>query len=178
MPYTLDAFCADLRAAVTARGLDGLPDVAASLHRLLANPEFVAATFTESMPPGKRQLAHDEETGAYVLAHVHPPSRDGAPHTHGESWAVYGTARGATAMTEYRRVDDGNPEGTALAVAERYTLGPGDTRAYHSGAIHSTAHAEPTWVIRVTGANLDELPRYRFDPKQDRLVMSEAEAVG
>ena len=105
-----------------------------------------------------------------MLAHVQPPSRAGAPHTHGDSWAVYGTARGATVMTEYRRVDDGNPEGTALAVADRYTLGPGDTRAYHSGAIHSTAHAEPTWVVRVTGTDLDRLPRYRFDRTRDRLI--------
>jgi hypothetical protein len=170
MGYTLEEFCADLRAAVGARGLDALPAVAANLHRLLTNPDFVAAAFNEQMAPGKYQLAHDEVTGAYVLAHVQPPSRAGAPHTHGDSWAVYGTARGATAMTEYRRVDDGNPEGTALAVAERYTLGPGDTRAYHSGAIHSTAHAEPTWVVRVTGTDLDRLPRYRFDRTRDRLV--------
>jgi hypothetical protein len=35
--------------------------------------------------------------------------------------------------------------------------------------IHSTAHAKKAWVIRVTGTDLDALPRYRFG-KQDRLL--------
>ena len=177
MGYTLDDFHAALRAALTARGQDALPDVAAALHRLLENEDFVAATFDPTMKPGKRELVHDEPTDAYVLAHVHAPSRGGAPHSHGDSWAVYGTARGATAMTEYRRVADGDPSGTALAVADRYTLGPGEVRAYHTGAIHSTAHAETTWVIRVTGTDLDALQRYRFDPTHDRIVDAAAGAA-
>jgi hypothetical protein len=177
MSYTLDDFCAELRTVVAARGTAGLPDLAVSLSKLLTNPAFVAATFDESMPPGKRELAHDPVTGAYVLAHVHAPSRGGAPHTHGTSWAIYGNARGATAMTEYTKVDDGNPEGTALMISDQYTLGPGDTRAYHSGAIHSTANAEPTWVVRVTGTDLDHEPRYRFDAKRDRLVTAAGAAA-
>jgi hypothetical protein len=169
MPYDLDDFRAELNAAITSRGIDGLPAVADALARLLANPKFVAATFDETMPPGKRQLARDPGTGALVLAHVHAPAGEGAPHTHGDSWAVYGTARGVTAITEWTTVDDGQP-GRALTASARYTLGPGEARAYHSGAIHSVAQAETTWVIRVTGTDLDQIPRYRFDRTRDRIV--------
>jgi hypothetical protein len=35
--------------------------------------------------------------------------------------------------------------------------------------IHSTAHPEKAWVIRVTGTDLDALPRYHFR-KQDRIL--------
>ena len=59
MAYTLETFCADLRAAVSAQGLDALPAVAENLHRLLTNPDFVAGAVNESMPPGRYQLAHD-----------------------------------------------------------------------------------------------------------------------
>ena len=37
------------------------------------------------------------------------------------------------------------------------------------GVIHSTAHPEKAWVIRVTGTDLDVLPRYHFR-KQDRIL--------
>jgi hypothetical protein len=170
IPYDLEPFCALLRTAVGARGIDGLIDVEAALSRLLLDPAFVAAAFDEANPVPKKQLAFEPVTGAYVLAHVHPPGREGSPHTHGESWAVYGTARGETVMTEWRDVDDGDPAGRALTLSERYTLAPGDTHAYHSGAIHSTRHPVPTWVIRITGTDLDTVPRYRFDSKRDRIV--------
>ena len=51
----------------------------------------------------------------------------------------------------------------------KYRLAPGQTRAYGPGVIHSTAHPEKAWVIRVTGTDLDELPRYHFS-KQDRIL--------
>jgi hypothetical protein len=35
--------------------------------------------------------------------------------------------------------------------------------------IHSTAHPKKAWVIRVTGTDLDAMPRYRFG-KRDRIL--------
>jgi len=102
MAYTLDEFCADSRAALKAAPLpDALPQIAERLARLLSNPAFVAATFSDDMPPGRRILHHDPETDFYVLAHVQ--------------------------------------------------------------------EGKKTWVIRVTGTNLDVLPRYHFG-KQDRML--------
>ena len=37
------------------------------------------------------------------------------------------------------------------------------------GVIHSTEHQQKAWVIRVTGTDLDKLPRYHFR-KQDKIL--------
>ena len=170
MAYTLDDFCAESRAMLKAQPLaNALPQIADRLGRLLANPAFVAATFSDDMPPGRRVLHHDPETDFYVLAHVQEGNKVGKPHSHGASWAIYGNARALTEMTEWRRTNPESDEHAVLEAASKYRLGPGQTKAYGPGVIHSTAHPEKAWVIRVTGTDLDALPRYRFG-KQDRIL--------
>jgi hypothetical protein len=170
MPYTLDQFCADSRAILKSAPLPAaLPQVAERLSQLLANPDFVSATFSDDMPPGRRVLHHDPDTDVYVLAHVQQGGKSGKPHSHGDSWAVYGNARAVTEMTEWRRVNPPGEDHAVLEAASRYSLRPGQTRAYGPGVIHSTAHPETAWVIRVTGTDLDKLPRYHFG-KQDRIL--------
>ena len=170
MPYTLANFCSDLSATLKAKGQNGLPDVARKLGELLNNPQFVAETFNDATPIGRCELWHDPETDAYVLAHVQEGGKVGKPHSHGASWAIYGTARGATEMTEWKRVNPEAEEGAVLEKTRQYALGPGQTRGYASGAIHSTAHPHKAWVIRVTGTDLDTIPRYRFNAKTDRIL--------
>lgn len=170
MAYTLANFCNDLSAILKARGQDGLPDIARKLSELLNNPDFVAATFAEDTPIGRRELWHDPQTDAYVLAHVQQGGKVGKPHSHGASWAIYGTARGVTEMTEWRRVNPASEDGAVLEKTRHYALGPGQTRGYASGAIHSTAHPQKAWVIRVTGTDLDAIPRYHFDAGTDKIL--------
>jgi hypothetical protein len=170
MPYTLTDFCADLSRTLKAEGQSGLPAIARKLSDLLKNPAFVAETFTDDTPIGRRELWHDPDTDVYVLAHVQEGSKVGKPHSHGASWAIYGTARGVTEMTEWRRINPAAEESAVLEKAEEYALGPGQTQAYASGLIHSTAHPQKAWVIRITGTDLDAIPRYRFRPKTDRIV--------
>jgi hypothetical protein len=172
MPYTLSEFCTDLSSTLKAKGQSGLPDVARKLSALVKNPEFVAATFSEDTPIGKRVLWHDKDTDAYVLAHVQEGGKVGKPHSHGASWAIYGTARGVTEMTEWRRVNSAQEDGAVLEKIDHYALGPGDTKAYASGAIHSTAHPRKAWVIRITGTDLDTIPRYHFRQKTDQILES------
>jgi predicted metal-dependent enzyme (double-stranded beta helix superfamily) len=169
MPYALKDFCADLSATLKAKGESGLPEIARKLSALLDNPAFVAETFAEETPIGRRELWHDPETDAYVLAHVQEGGKVGKPHSHGASWAIYGTARGITEMTEWRRVNAASDDGAVLEQTGRYALGPGETKAYSSGLVHSTAHPQRTWVIRVTGTDLDAIPRYHFRAKTDRI---------
>jgi hypothetical protein len=58
-----------------------------------------------------------------------------------------------------------------LAPVEHYALGPGQTRAYGPGVLHSTEHPQKAWVIRVTGTDVDAIPRFRFKPDRgDRIV--------
>ena len=68
MDYTLDAFCTDCRSILTSGCPlpQALSDIAGKLARLLANPDFVAATFDDDMPPGRRVLNHDPVTDVYV----------------------------------------------------------------------------------------------------------------
>src|SRR5215468_8969346 len=170
MAYTLDDFCTETRSLLKAGPLpNALAQISDRLGRLLANPSFVAESFSDDMPPGRRELHHDAETDFYVLAHVQEGNKVGKPHSHGASWAVYRNARELTEMTEWRRA---NPESEAhaeLIAVSKYRLGPGETKAYGPGVIHSTAHPRRAWVIRVTGTDLDVLPRYHFG-KQDRML--------
>jgi hypothetical protein len=170
MTYTLDDFCANTRTLLEAHPLDAaLPRIAEKLSRLLVNPAFVSATFTDDMPPGKRELRHDPDLDFYVLAHVQAGGRTGKPHSHGASWAVYGNAKNVTEMTEWRRLNPDSDAHAELAASAKYSLGPGQTKAYGPGVIHSTAHPHQAWVIRVTGTDLDKVPRYHFG-KQDRIL--------
>ena len=170
MAYTLDEFCTESHAVLKAQPLPrALPQIAERLGRLLANPAFVAATFSDDMPPGKRVLHHDPATDFYVLAHVQEGNKVGKPHSHGASWAIYGNAREHTEMTEWRRTNPAGEDHAELVAVSKYRIGPGQTRAYGPGAIHSTAHPQKAWVIRVTGTNLDTLPRYHFG-KKDRIL--------
>ena len=170
MAYTLDDFCAESRAILKAEMLaNALPQIAERLGRLLFNPAFVSATFSDDLPPGRRVLHHDPETDFYVLAHVQEGNKVGKPHSHGSSWAIYGNAREYTEMTEWRRTNPAGEDHAELVATSKYRLGPGQTRAYGPGVIHSTAHPNKAWVIRVTGTDLDALPRYHFG-KQDRIL--------
>jgi predicted metal-dependent enzyme (double-stranded beta helix superfamily) len=172
MAYDLDRFCADSRAMLQSG--DALPAslarIGTKLAELLANPAFVASAFSDDTPPGQRLLYHDAATDFHVLAHVQRSGKSGTPHSHGTSWAIYGSARGFTDMTEWRRVNPETEEQAVLEPAARYRLDTGRTHAYLPHIIHSTAHPEKAWVIRVTGTDLDQLPRFRFYPQRDKIV--------
>src|SRR5262245_37527701 len=170
MAYTLSQFCQDANAILKSHPqAEALPKVAERLRALSGNPQFIAETFTDATPAGKRELFHDPELDFYVLAHVQEGGKTGKPHSHGSSWAIYGNAMNATEMTEYRRVNPESEDNVVLEPASQYALRPGQTRSYGPGVIHSTAHPDKAWVIRVTGTNLDKLPRYRLR-KQDRVL--------
>jgi predicted metal-dependent enzyme (double-stranded beta helix superfamily) len=172
MNYTLGQFCSESRAILKGMPLPGaLTQMADRLSRLLANPVFVAETFNTDMKPGKCVLHHDPELDFYVMAHVQEGGKIGKPHSHGSSWAIYGNARAATEMTEWRRTNPESEDHAELVAESRYSLEPGQTRAYGPNVIHSTAHPKYAWVIRVTGTDLDKLPRYHFG-KKDRMLES------
>jgi hypothetical protein len=170
--YTLKEFCEDHHELLTSgQPLErALPQIAEKLSVLLRNPDFVAEAFKDDAPVERRTLAHDPDTDVYVLAHVYEGPKKGTPHNHGASWAVYGTARAVTNMTEWRRVNSASEEQAVLEPVEHYALGPGQTRAYGPGVLHSTEHPGKAWVIRVTGTDVDAIPRFRYKPERDRIV--------
>ena len=171
MAIVLDEFCNVSRAALQSKDLPAaLAAIAEGLKKLLVDPTFVAKTFAEPAPGGKKVLFHDPETDFYVQAHWQAAGKGGTPHSHGASWAIYGNAKGFTEMTEWRRVNAESEEQVVLEASDHYRLGPGQSRAYGPAVIHSTAHPEAAWVIRVTGTDLDSIPRYHFRAKRDRIL--------
>jgi hypothetical protein len=170
MAYTLKDFCTDSSALLKSKPqAEALPQIAERLSKLLANPAFVAETFNDDLPAGKRTLFHDPELDYHVLAHVQEGGKTGKPHSHGTSWAIYGNAKNVTEMTEWRRTNSESDAHYELVATSKYGLGPGQTRAYGPHVLHSTAHKGEAWVIRVTGTDLDKLPRYHFR-KQDKIL--------
>lgn len=173
MNNTFERFTENLVTTLKARGIAGLSDIAESLRPLLRDSEFAAIAFADRTIR-KRVLFHDAETDAYVLAHIHEAGKRGKPHSHGASWAIYGNVEGVTEMTEWRRVNAETEPHAELQPSSQYRLGPGDSRAYPPYLIHSTAHPEDALVIRVTGTDLDRIPRYGFDAKHDKIVTAAA----
>lgn len=169
MNNLLEKYCSESRSVLEKEPLDAaLSRMATGLSKLLRDPEFVSFAFAEDAP--KCELFHDPEAGFYVLAHVQPAGKSGKPHSHGESWAIYGIARGCTDMIEWRRVNPQSEERFVLTASDRYRLNVGETRSYGPGVIHSTSHPEASWVIRITGADLDAIPRYHFKAKRDEIL--------
>ena len=171
--YSLEQFSADCHDILTRSSDDPAREqICANLENLLANADFVKDTFQDDTPPGKRMLYHDDDTDVYVFAHVQEPGKRGNPHSHGASWAIYGNAKGVTNMAMWRRTNSDDADHAELEITEEYAITPGVARAYGPGLIHSTQHPEKAWVIRVTGTNLDHMPRFRFDPSKDKILQN------
>jgi len=99
-----------------------------------------------------------------VLAHINPKGHKSPPHDHGASWAVYGQATQYTEMTEWRRTDGKTDPGPAsIEVARRYRLEPGHAGTYDIRAIHNIEFPDGARFVRVTGTDLERIPRLKFD---------------
>ena len=179
MPYTLEAFCRDCAASLRADpGVGGKEQIRRDLERLLAEKAFVAAHCGPDAKLGGHVLYRDPELGFCVLAHVNREPRSSPPHDHGSSWAIYGQATAYTDMTEWRRLDGGSGAGEArLEVARRYRLEPGQAGLFDVGAIHAIAYGDNARFVRVTGADLEHVPRLKFDPKAQTAVLVESASM-
>ena len=165
MAYDLELFVADCRTALTRdAGPAGREIIREKLERLLRDKEFLARYYADTTPAGLRVLHNDADLGFQILAHVNAKARASAPHDHGESWAIYGQAAGYTDMVEYERIDaGGDPTRARIRIKRTYRLNPGEAGIFQDGAIHSIAYPDGARFVRVTGANLDKIPRAMFD---------------
>jgi predicted metal-dependent enzyme (double-stranded beta helix superfamily) len=165
MSYHLDAFVSDCRAILKRDpGPGGREEVRTRLERLLANKEFVEEYCGDNVPRGLKLLYEDPELGFQVLAHINDKARVSPPHDHGASWAIYGQATHYTEMTEWEREDNGGDPGKAkLKPVKKYRLVPGHAGIYQDGKIHSIDYPDHARFVRVTGTNLDRIPRVSFD---------------
>ena len=67
-------------------------------------------------------------------------------------------------MIEWAREDDAAQPGKAkLKPVKKYRLLPGHAGIYQDGTIHSIDYPDSARFVRVTGTNLDNIHRVRFD---------------
>ena len=76
------------------------------------------------------------------------------------------TSRGARSNQHsiFRRVDGGSGPGAAtVEVEQEYRLEPGRAGLFDVGDIHAIDHPAGARFLRVTGCDLDRVPRLKFD---------------
>jgi len=178
MPYTVEQFAADARAALSADpGPAGREIVRVHLESLLADEEFVARHLGPDQPSGAETVYVDPEFGFRVMAHTNRGPSSNTPHCHGPSWVIYGMAMNHVEMTEWKRVDDGAEEGHAdLEITDKYVMIQGEARVFNEGGIQSLHRPLETRLVRLTGCDLDKTLRYRYDPERHAVKVLEPEA--
>lgn len=172
MTYTLEAFCRDCRETLTSDpGHGGRDRVRQHLEKLLTDAAFVEEYLGDDQPEGRRTLYEDPDLGFCVLAYNMAEPRTSPPHDHGTSWATYGQVAEFTEMTEYRRIGGGEGAGEArLEEVNRYRLTPGKAGLYDTGAIHAIDYPAGAKFVRVTGTDLEVVPRLKFDADSGQAV--------
>ena len=165
MAYDLDQFIADCRT-ILARdpGHAGREQVRVNLEKLLGNADFVRQYCGDDAPKGLKVLYEDPKLGFQILSHINEKARLSPPHDHGESWAIYGQATKYTDMIEWQRAG-GDEKHAELKPVKKYRLTPGRAGIYQDGTIHSIDYPDMARFIRVTGTNLDNIHRVKFDLK-------------
>lgn len=127
--------------------------VADALRRALGDPAFVREVFARAV--GERSVAwQDPQLGFCILAHEYREPREGKPHDHGPSWAIYGQAEGESVMNEFAVVQPGT-----VRKLRSVTMQPGDARVYNEGEVHAVTHTGPSRLLRIEGRDLTRVKR-------------------
>lgn len=161
MSYTLDQFAADCRQSLkNDSGPTGLEEVRQHVEKALKDEAMVAEFLPDDADKERRVLYEDPELGFCICAHVYNGPKDGFPHDHGPTWAIYGQAVGETEMTDWQIVQPVNGDQPALVEQTRsYKLVPGDAHVYQVGDVHAPLRNGPTRLIRIEGQNTDNIER-------------------
>lgn len=184
MAYDLDNFCDDCRDALTGGDTaEARETIRQNLEKLLHNEDFVAANCGPDAENGVHLLYEDPDKGFQVLAHINEKGRKSPPHDHGDSWAVYGQAKGHTDMKVFERLDDGSKDGVAeIREKQAYRLEPGMAGMFGPRDIHAINFIDGSRFVRVTGTNLGTIStrRYEMDDKKyvDLQPQGEVHAAG
>ena len=169
MAYTIEQLASDIRDTLNVdAGDSGKRVVCQHVARALRDEDFIAKHLpdrAEGVDP-REILFEDSDLGFCICAHVYGDKAHGKAHDHGSSWAIYGQAVGRTEMTDWRIVEQGEGDKPTLVEPERdYVLEPGDAHYYAVGAVHSPKRDAPTKLLRIEGANLDNIQRSKIKAK-------------
>lgn len=166
MSYTIREFSSDCRNAIAAdSGSVGLKRVRQCVEKALADNEFVETHLGPEKDSPRNILYEDPDFEFCIIAHVFKGSSSGGPHDHGPTWAIYGQAKGATEMTEWKIIK--KPENGSPGIVEPvniYTMNPGDAVLYKQGDVHSPKRESETRLIRIEGMDIEKIKRDPFKP--------------
>ena len=164
MASTLEQFAQACRKALKSEpGPAGRKKVCALLQNLLKDEAFISSTFNDGVSE-RHLLYEDPELGFCIFAHNYKGAKDSPPHDHGPSWAIYGQARGETAMSDYEKVSPASPDKPGKVRRLRtYKLVPGAAHVYDEGDLHSPSRAGPTRLIRIEGINMEKIRRLKYE---------------
>ncbi|NQV59717.1 MAG: hypothetical protein HQ502_08615 [Alphaproteobacteria bacterium] len=179
MSYSLEQFCQDCREALTSHpGHEGRDLARGKLEKLLLDPEFTASELGEDQAKGVRTLYEDPDLEFCVLAYRAGAEHKSPPHDHGASWAIYGQAKHHTDMKVYDRIEGGEGAGKAkLEVTKEFRLNPGMAGLFDVGEIHAIDHPADARFVRVTGTDLNQVQRLRFDESRGVAEVIESASV-
>jgi hypothetical protein len=167
MAHTLESFAAECRKILKAENNPaGRSKVCALLQEALKDEQFVSKNLTAATP--ERQILYeDPDLGFCILAHSYNGPKESAPHDHGPSWAIYGQAKGETAMSDWELLEPASPEKPGKVRRKRsYKLTPGVAHVYNEGDLHSPSRVAATRLIRIEGTNMEKVKRLKFEPIQ------------
>jgi len=164
MPYTLEQYSADCRAALLKDpGPAGREVVRKYTERACLDPEFVAKYIGPDANDERRILYEDPDLRFCILAHVYRGAKNSNPHDHGPSWAIYSQVAGVTEMTDWKLLQKpGNGEPGKVEKVKTYTLTPGTAYVYNEGDLHSPRRETDTRLIRIEGIDLSKIKRDKF----------------
>ena len=160
MSYTLEQFAAECHAALAADpGIGGQEKVRDCVSKALKDEDFVEKYLGEATKE-RDILYEDKDFGFCICAHAYEGARQGAPHDHGPTWAIYGQAVGETTMTDWKivKAPEGDKPGEVVKTAS-YVMKPGDAKLYPTGAVHAPYRAGPTKLIRIEGVDTMKVKR-------------------
>ncbi|MEJ5991332.1 hypothetical protein WG902_15115 [Ramlibacter sp. PS3R-8] len=166
MQLNLQSFAASVRDILQNDDTPaGRTRVAALLSDALKDRAFVDSVLDDTTPE-RKVVYQDPQLGFCILAHRYTDARDGGPHDHGPSWAVYGQADGETTMSDWVRVDPASTEKRAkVRKVREYKLTPGVAHVYNEGDIHAPRRAGASRLIRIEGVNLETVRRGSYEPE-------------
>jgi len=179
MSYSLEEFCDDCREALTTQpGRAGRDAARGKLEQLLLDEAFMAEYLGPDQAAGVQTIFEDPELEFCVLAYCANTDRKSPPHNHGNSWAIYGQTEKHTDMKIYNRLGAGEGAGEAkLEMVKEFRLNPGMAGLFDVGEIHAIDHPAGSRFVRVTGTDLNNVKRLRFDETSGRAEIIENQGV-
>ena len=165
MAYSLEQFALDWRAALKADpGEGGMAKCRDYVKKACSDAEFVKNYLPDNPAKERTVIYQDPELEFCICAHVYEGAKQGSPHDHGPTWAIYGQAVGETSMTDWKIVEPASGDKPAKVKLDRtYKLSPGDAHYYPVGAVHAPYRADSTRLIRIEGKDTMGLKRTKIE---------------